>query len=500
MLQLFSTRVLQIIFSASILTIVAVIIYLMYTKESLRRAKINLEKSLEKLKSAYNEMDEQAKIIVRTDLELNKTQEELDKKINGLYTLHELGRTLRTSLNPDNMFSLIDESFLFKLGFEKALLVLIGEKEELDIKLNTRYKSEDVEMIKRKLLENNLPNFIFKHKFLLVNQLEKVDEQENLLAAVFNLLFFIVVPIAIKDTVSGFLVVGNNSPFSKITEGDVDIVFILGSQIAVAIENASLYEEIWRSHQSLERRVEQRTRELAQANEELKRLNKMKSEFVSAVSHELRTPLTSIKGYAALLMSGKLGEVAQTVKERLEKINKQSDKLTNFINDLLDISRIESGRVEMKFLPLDLNEVAQVIADLLQPQLKEKAILLKYEIPQSVGLVNADRAQLERVFINLLNNAIKFTPQAGQITLRANKEKNFVQVEVADTGIGISDEDQARIFEEFYRAANPINEEVKGTGLGLSLVKQIIQAHQGKIWVTSQLGKGSTFHFTLPAA
>jgi two-component system, OmpR family, phosphate regulon sensor histidine kinase PhoR len=230
----------------------------------------------------------------------------------------------------------------------------------------------------------------------------------------------------------------------------------------------------------------------------VRRISKMKSDFVSAVSHELRTPLTSIKGYASILMTGKLGEVAEPIKDRLEKINKHSDGLVKLINDLLDISRIEAGRVEMKFEFHPLQQIVEAVADMLVPQLRDKKIELVQDIAPDLKPVFVDASQIERVFVNLANNAIKFTPAGGKITIKASDAGEFIQVDISDTGIGIAENDLEKIFEEFYRVSNPINETVQGTGLGLSLVKRIIEAHKGKIWVKSKVNSGTTFSFTVP--
>jgi signal transduction histidine kinase len=294
------------------------------------------------------------------------------------------------------------------------------------------------------------------------------------------------------------LFVVSESNYSPITSGDKEIISILATQIGQSLENAKLFEETWRSHQELETKVKQRTKELSDVLEEIKAITKRKSDFVSAVSHELRTPLTSIKGYASLLSAGKLGELQPPVKERLEKINKHADSLSQLINDLLDVSRIESGKVEMKIEDIDIRKLLEAIADMFMPQFKEKQISLLQDVSSDISTIPADLNQLQRVFINLLSNAFKFTPPDGKITIRVKKTDSSAQIDVEDTGLGIAENNLKKIFEEFYREDNEINQSVKGTGLGLSLVKYIVEAHQGKIWVNSKLGKGTTFSFTIP--
>ena len=244
-----------------------------------------------------------------------------------------------------------------------------------------------------------------------------------------------------------------------------------------------------------------RTKELSDALNEINVISKRKTDFVSAVSHELRTPLTSIKGYASILLSEKLGVIPEPVKERLGKINKHSDELTRLVNDLLDIARIESGRFEMKSELFDIRHAVETTIDLLSPQLKEKSITATMNLPQNLSLALADKTQISRVFINLMGNAIKFVPEkAGLISVSAFESTDTIQITISDNGIGMSPTDTEHIFDEFYRVDNDINQKVKGTGLGLTLVKNIIRAHKGRIWVASRLNQGSAFSFTLPKA
>ena len=471
--------------------------YLVVLTERQRKARSSLQRSLDKLKKAYDELDEQAKIIVKKDLELNKTQEELDKKINSFYTLHKLSKAISSTFDAEKLFSQIDKSFISELGFDKGL-ILLGDKEtkEFSLPATVGYTAPEQEKVKKYLRESDIIDKI--NQPMLVDKSLLLDATKKELLQLFNLASFCVVPIISQEAKLGLLMVGNDLPYSRATEGDLEMLSILAGQIASGIENAKLYEELWHSHQELEQRVAQRTKELALANEKLKKIDKLKSEFVSAVSHELRTPLTSIKGYAAILMAGKLGAVPESVKERLEKINKHSDSLTKLVNDLLDISRIESGRVEMKLERLDIKDAIDWVVDIISPQIKEKKIEFTIDIPKKASACLADAIQLGRVLTNLLGNAIKFTPQKGKVSVNVKEDKNFLQIDIRDCGIGIAEEDLANIFEEFYRVDNAINQKIKGAGLGLSLVKRIVEAHKGKIWVNSKPGKGTTFSFTLP--
>jgi len=482
--------------------ILVIIVFSMVLASKIDKIK-ELQTTLNKLKKSLDEMDEQAKLIVRTDMELNKIQEELDKKIVGLYALQRLSRAISTSLEERQIFNMIAATHLQELGFEKAAAYLWSEKEKgFLLQANIGYLPGEAEAIKSALDSD-------KDRYLeLINSqraLSSIEEPaDSKFAQKVNKIFkvdsFVIAPILPKEGDRGFLFVGTESPAILIDEGDEELITILANQLGQALENARMFEKTWRSQQDLERKVEERTRELTKALNEVKIVSSRKTDFVSSVSHELRTPLTSIKGYASILLTGKLGEVPQDIRERLERINRHSDELVHMVNDLLDIARIESGRVTMKREPLDLKIVLDKVADLLSLQLKDKQIEFNCKLNDGANTVLADRSQIERVLINLINNAIKFTPQKGKISVQTHKSDNVVQVDIADTGCGIPDDSKDKIFEEFYRVDNLINQEAKGTGLGLSLVKHIIEAHNGKIWFESYVNQGTTFSFTLPQA
>ena len=459
-----------------------------------------LQKTADGLRNSLDEMDEQAKIIVRTDIALNKTQEELDKKVAGLYALQRLSRAIGTSLEENQIFRMIEATSLEDLGLEKACAFLWHEKEKkFSIYLNIGYSSPEADVILAEINKNREQYLGFiKHKKTFSDaSLPDIAAKEQI-KKTFSAVSFVFSPILPNEGDKGFFLVATEDPEVAISEGDEELITILTNQIGQALENARLFEKTWRSQQELGKKVEERTSELKLALSEVNAASKRKTDFISAVSHELRTPLTSIKGYASILLAGKLSPLPADVRERLEKINRHSDELTHLVNDLLDISRIESGKISMKLEPQDLNKIAAEIADMFSVQFKEKKINFSANIKNGAQSVLADLSQLKRVLINLVGNALKFTPENGKISIASSKVDDHNQIDVADNGCGIPAEAKEKIFEEFYRVENAINDQVKGTGLGLSLVKHIIEAHNGKIWVTSKVGMGSTFSFTLP--
>lgn len=495
---MYSENLFNILGLASIFIIISLAIALAIKIEKIHE----LRSSISKLKKSLEETDEQAKLIVRTDIELNKTQDELDKKIAGLYALQRLSRAISTTLEETQIFMNIQNAHLEDLGFEKGVAFLWNNAEKkFRLTLNRGYDEEEIHSIMYNLeLNKEFYLRLIKQEMAVSSfSLQDTKHKENI-NRVFKVTHFIMSPVLPREGTTGFLFLGTESTDTILTEGDEELVTILANQIGQALENARLFEKTWLAQQELEKKVEERTRELSELLEEIKKVSKRKTDFISAVSHELRTPLTSIKGYASILLSEKLGQIPKAVKERLDKINRHSDELAQLVNELLDISRIESGKITMKLEPQDLKDILEAVADLLSVQLKTKDIKLDVKITKETAKVNADRNQIERVFINLIGNAVKFTPAKGKISVTSHPSDDFLQIDVSDTGIGIPEDALTSVFDEFYRVDNPINQEVKGTGLGLSLIKHIVEAHKGKIWVKSKLGQGSTFSFTLPKA
>jgi signal transduction histidine kinase len=474
------------------------ILFILYLFQTNRR--IELEKSNKKLQEVIGQLDSQAKIIIKTDLALNKVQEELDRKIAGLYTLHELGKKAGSISNIENLFDMINQPFVLKLGFSRLLLMLKNELSGMLVtKSSTGYSDTEIKTIEKELNKTKFDSFIFeKEKPVLLNRfVESIDRRWQLLDLL-KVESLIATPIIVKNEAVGFILMGNTSLYGQIVEDDAELLSMLASQIGTAIENIKLYTELFNSHKELEGRVAERTRELEKLNEELKKLNKMKSDFISSVSHELRTPLTSIKGYASIMMAGKLGEILPAQKERLEKIDKHSNSLVHLINNLLDIARIESGKIQMEMKDISIKELLDSVVDIITPQVKEKNISIKITSDIKFDRIKADQNQMERVLLNLLSNAVKFTPEKGKVTIDIKDKNENMQFSIEDTGIGIPPQDISKVFQEFFRADNALDQKIKGSGLGLSLVKKIIEAHNGKIWFNSELGKGTRFIFTLP--
>jgi len=237
---------------------------------------------------------------------------------------------------------------------------------------------------------------------------------------------------------------------------------------------------------------------LERANKELEELNRMKSEFVSTVSHEFRTPLTTMKEFISLILDEIPGKINKEQSEFLSIVNGNINRLARLINNMLDLSRIEAGMMELIRREMNINIVLDEVIKTLQQQAKEKDILIRDLLPANLPTVYGDLDKISQVLTNLIDNAIKFTPQSGNITIEGKKVNNQIQISVIDTGIGIAKADCSRVFDKFQRLEQSTTQQTPGSGLGLSICKAIIEMHGGKIWVESEVGKGSNFSFYLP--
>jgi signal transduction histidine kinase len=247
----------------------------------------------------------------------------------------------------------------------------------------------------------------------------------------------------------------------------------------------------------------------AQINEELTRANDSKSEFVSFVAHELKTPMTSMKGYADLLLSGVVGNMNEQQMNFLNTIRSNIDRMNNLVSDLNDVTKLQTNNLSIEIAPLDFHSIVTETLRPLTKQLNDKGQTVTLEIPGDLPRIMVDQNRLIQVMTNLVSNAHKYSPEGSEIVLSAKiKKKNLdakgrdqgpaLQVSVKDNGIGMVEEDISKLFTPYFRSENPLARQQPGTGLGLTIVRGIIEQHKGQIWVESELGSGTTFHFTVP--
>lgn len=235
--------------------------------------------------------------------------------------------------------------------------------------------------------------------------------------------------------------------------------------------------------------------ELKEANKRLRKLDQLKSQFVANVSHEFKNPLTAIKESLGIILDGLIGKISPEQKNMLKAGKNNVERLIRLVTDLLDVSKIESGKIEMKREQFDVASLVDEILRTYERDISKKQITLKKNISQDIGLMWADKDKLTQVVINLLSNAIKYTPDKGSVAIKLEGSEKEIQLEISDTGPGIPKEDYGKIFDKFERITA---EKQEGTGLGLPIAKDIVELHKGRIWLESEVGKGSRFIFILP--
>ena len=237
--------------------------------------------------------------------------------------------------------------------------------------------------------------------------------------------------------------------------------------------------------------------ELKTKNKRLEELDELKDSFLSMVSHELLSPLTTVQGYVSFIRQGNTGKINQQQSEMLEVIEEQTDYLNNIIEDLLDISRIETGKLKVQLECLGVENLISKVVDSFQQQAQTKEIALNCQLSSIASYILADEKRITQVFTNILSNALKFTPSGGRITFESRENNNNVEFSLADTGIGIPVAERSKIFDKFYQVDSTSQREYEGCGLGLAITKSIVKLHGGRIWVESKLGQGSKFSFEI---
>jgi signal transduction histidine kinase len=287
------------------------------------------------------------------------------------------------------------------------------------------------------------------------------------------------VPLLREDAIFGSLVVARKTP-GVFPPETVELLKTFATQSVLAIQNARLF------------------REIADKGVELEVANRHKSEFLANMSHELRTPLNAVNGFSEVLLDRLFGELNDKQEEYLQDILSSGRHLLSLINDILDLSKIEAGRMELELNPFYLPVALDNALTLVRERASRHGISLRVSAEPGIDQIVADERKVKQVLVNLLSNAVKFTPEGGQVTVSVARANGAVEIAVSDTGIGIAEEDQEAIFEEFRQVGSDYTRKREGTGLGLPLARRFVELHGGRLWVKSEVGKGSTFTFSIP--
>ncbi len=444
-----------------------------------------------------------------------KTKDSLDKLANSN---HELARSLYQlnvlystssqfagTLDKEKLIDCLIEGIDKSLSFGLSCVLTFKDDAEPILIINSLYNISDrvLEALKlravlnyKSLFEKKAMPFELDIKNLKIEKHVKHAIKEYDFSVLRSDNMF--APIVLSDNFFGFVEIFRESEF---TTEDATCFQTLAQQVSLPLKSASLYEEIKRN------------------NKKLERLERLKSEFISIVSHELRTPLTAIKNALDIILSGKTGELTENMNKFINMAKRNVARLSGIINDLLDLSKIEAGKMDFKFEMIKIESVIDYVKTSLDEMAKEKNLILKTKIEDNFAPIYADSRRLEQVLTNLVSNAIKFTPEGGQIEIRTEvidaKDINYVEmfdfefrqlhgkyllVCVKDNGIGISQENLAHVFDKFAQIENSLSRKVGGSGLGLPIARQLLEVHNGAIWCNSKPEKGSSFYFVLPLA
>ncbi len=440
-------------------------------------------------------------------LEQEHTAVELRRKVSQLTTLFQAGLVFSSTIDRETLLEHVLDTIKSELPYERVMIAFFDRDRQCVHDARMLGASPEVVRYARTLEvpvtdPSSLEGVVLlQGQPLLIHDLEREWDRlhpfNQQLARLTRAKSLISVPLKAQGTVIGSLTVEPPHEHA-LTQDDVQVMVTVANQIAVALDNSDAYHQIEELNVGLERRIHERTRELEVANEKLRELDRLKSAFVSMVSHELRTPLTSMKGLVENMRHGFIGAVSERQAFFLTRVNHNIDRLTHMVNDLLDLSRIEAGRMELRITDVSLHELVDELIDNLRPQAEEKSIQLHAVSPPHLPSVPGDRDKIFQILTNLTYNAVKFTPAGGRISVSLTSlEENGIQVCVADTGCGIAPADVTHVFDRFYRGQEGASE-TRGAGLGLAITKSLVELHHGRIWVESRQGEGSQFFFILP--
>jgi len=416
-------------------------------------------------------------------IENARLHREMQRRLNEVSTLYVFAQQLSTSLDMNEVLDSIVRSLKQVLNCRSVNIWLIApDGQALEIYFATGVQNKWKEAARLRLGEGIAGQVAATAEPIYVPDTRAVD-----------FIFFdpvvrslLCVPLIVHERVIGALAVDKDVP-NAFTSDDSRVLTIAAAQASVAIENARLYRDL-----------QERARNLEQAYAELKEVDRLKDELVQNVSHELRTPLTFIKGYVELLLAGEMGQINEQQQESLSLVSDKTNLVARLVSDIIMLQQIEQE--SLTWSEIDLAELARRALQSHAATAQISLITLQVDAPADLAPVLADRDRINQVFDNLVGNAVKFSPHGGHITIRLQDAGDMVQASVSDTGIGIPPNQFDRIFERFYQVDGSATRKFGGAGLGLAIVKRIVEAHNGRIWVQSEVGQGSTFSFTLPKA
>jgi signal transduction histidine kinase len=447
-----------------------------------RRDGVSFDKDDERLLTAFAT---NAAVSIENARLFTLTDQALAARVEELSMMQRVDRELNATLDYNQVMNLTLDWALRATGADVGIVAVVAENDDgtrgLSILASRGYPEEQVSTEELWPLEQGIVGRVVRTgKPELV---EDLASDSDYAAIVPGMEAQLTVPIRREERIIGVIAV-ESSQQALLNADTLEFVVRLADHAAISIENARLFDQV-------------------------RRANDAKTEFVSFVSHELKQPMTSMRGYTDLLVKGAVGELSDMQRSFLETIRSNVDRMNTLVTSLLDISRIESGRIKINLTNVSIVQVIEDALRTIRGQIESKRQILEENVAPGLPLVRADRDRLVQILTNMVSNAYKYSPEGGQITVRAQMwsdvheepgKDGFVLCTVTDTGIGMSPEDQNRLFTKYFRSEDPAVRSESGTGLGLVITKSLVELQGGEIWVKSEVGKGSTFAFTIPVA
>ena len=418
----------------------------------------------------------QAAIAIENAQRFTRTDQALAERVQELQMLQMFDLELQTSLELKRVLDIALTHAMDALGVSMGLMGVLREKDEPGLYLLAQH-GLPMEMGRYKIdpwpLSRGVMGRVARTgKFELVND---ITQAKDYVPKTHRTRSLLVVPVMREDRVIGVINLESTDD-NYFTEEDANFVNLLVSHAAIAIDNAQLFEQV-------------------------KEVNQAKSEFISTASHELKIPMTSIKGYAKLMSMGAVGDLTEQQKDFLGVIANNVDRMDRLVSNLLDVSRIEAGRIRLELEDVQIKTVIDEVIESIKTQLEKKNLRLHLDITDNLPHIRADYHRVVQIITNLISNAYKYTPEGGNITVVAKPYNGSIQgiaVSIKDTGYGISEEDQSKLFTNFFRSGDQNIRDEPGTGLGLAITKRMIESHGGELSFESELGKGTCFTFKVP--
>lgn len=427
--------------------------------------------------------------LTRINQEMYKKSAELSQKNKTLLLLRKIDEIILSSITDENEIAqqvtslLVDEAgfeivSIFIFDKERSLLRRLA-RSELGVEKNNEELKKEVTIPLSKV-ENLMVQAVNEHTVKVSSDPEAAFAEPASSKTAIKCVF--AYPLIIRDELLGSMVIALSDEEYNLSDYIKDLMGRLVQVIGIAIDNYMLYKE------------------LQDANEKLKALDKLKDEFVSLASHELRTPMTAVKSYLWMALQGSNGALNEKQKLYLDRAYSSVDRLIKLVNDMLNISSIESGRLTVEMEQVDIHKIAQEIVEEVSPRAKELSVNVDIAPSPTLPSVLADSDKIKEVLFNLIGNSLKFTPKDGKVTVSFSQNGDFIETKISDTGAGISEENLSKLFQKFSMLSESYtgNRTASGTGLGLYICRLIVEFQKGKIWASSEgAGKGSQFTFSL---